>query len=165
MYSFTLPSTSALVGGWVVNATPRPLYPPGKTRYPLYRRLGGPQGRSGRVRKITPPTGIRSPDRPTCSELLYRLSYRGSPSNETKKSKIFYSHFPKKNKYINKLGSISIFWAPEQRHEPSTKLWTPKHLAPRYEILLPFAQFWGSPDRKKKSHGIYVHVSWRSGMT
>jgi hypothetical protein len=28
--------------------------PPGKTRYPLYRRLGGPQGRSGRVRKISP---------------------------------------------------------------------------------------------------------------
>ena len=33
-------------------------------RYPLYRRLGGPQGRSGRVRKISPPNGIRSPDRP-----------------------------------------------------------------------------------------------------
>jgi hypothetical protein len=29
--------------------------PPGKTRYPLYRRLGGFQGRSGRVRKILPP--------------------------------------------------------------------------------------------------------------
>jgi len=29
--------------------------PPGKTRYPLYRRLGGPQGRSERVRKISPP--------------------------------------------------------------------------------------------------------------
>jgi hypothetical protein len=27
---------------------------PGKTRYPLHRRLGGPQGRSGRVRKISP---------------------------------------------------------------------------------------------------------------
>jgi hypothetical protein len=26
--------------------------PPGKTRYPLYRRLGGPQGRSGRVRNL-----------------------------------------------------------------------------------------------------------------
>jgi len=25
---------------------------PRKTRYPLYRRLGGPQGRSGRVRKM-----------------------------------------------------------------------------------------------------------------
>ena len=28
--------------------------PPWKTRYPLYRRLGGPQGRSGQVRKISP---------------------------------------------------------------------------------------------------------------
>ena len=32
--------------------------PPGKTRYPLYRRLGGPQGRSGQVRKIWPPPGF-----------------------------------------------------------------------------------------------------------
>ena len=32
--------------------------PPGKTRYPLYRRLGGPQGRSGRVRKISHPPEI-----------------------------------------------------------------------------------------------------------
>ena len=29
--------------------------PPGKARYPLYMRLGGPQGRSGQVRKISPP--------------------------------------------------------------------------------------------------------------
>ena len=29
--------------------------PPGKTRYPLYRRLGWPQDRSGQVRKISPP--------------------------------------------------------------------------------------------------------------
>ena len=32
-----------------------PSLPPGKTRYPLYRRLDGPQGRSGQVRKISPP--------------------------------------------------------------------------------------------------------------
>ena len=32
--------------------------PPGKTRYPLYRRLGGPQARSGWVRKISPPPGF-----------------------------------------------------------------------------------------------------------
>jgi hypothetical protein len=50
---------------------------PEMTRYPLYRRLGGPQGRSGRLRKISPPTGIRSPDRPARSDSLYRLSYRG----------------------------------------------------------------------------------------
>jgi hypothetical protein len=34
---------------WVVNFTRRPLYPRGKSpRYPLDRRLGGPQSRSGR---------------------------------------------------------------------------------------------------------------------
>jgi hypothetical protein len=31
---------------------------PGKTRYPLYRRLGELQGRSGRVRKIPPAPGF-----------------------------------------------------------------------------------------------------------
>jgi hypothetical protein len=31
---------------------------PGKTWYPLYERLGGPQGRSGQVRKIVPPPGF-----------------------------------------------------------------------------------------------------------
>ena len=45
----------------MVSATSRLLYPPGKTRYSLYRRLGRPQVRYGRVRKISPPTGIRSP--------------------------------------------------------------------------------------------------------
>ena len=46
---------------------------PGKD--PLYRRLGEPQGRSGQVRKISPPTGIRSPDRPARIQKLYRLRY------------------------------------------------------------------------------------------
>ena len=32
--------------------------PPGKTRYPLYRRLGGPQGRSEQVQNILPPPGF-----------------------------------------------------------------------------------------------------------
>jgi hypothetical protein len=32
--------------------------PPGTTRYPLYRRLGRPQGQSGQVRKILPPPGL-----------------------------------------------------------------------------------------------------------
>ena len=31
---------------------------PGKTRYPLYRRLGGRQDRSERVRKTSPPPGF-----------------------------------------------------------------------------------------------------------
>jgi hypothetical protein len=32
--------------------------PPGKTRCPLYRRLGGPQSRSGQVWKISSPLGF-----------------------------------------------------------------------------------------------------------
>jgi hypothetical protein len=43
---------------------PRPLYPPGNTRHPLYRRLDGPQGLSGGVRKISLTTGSRSLHRP-----------------------------------------------------------------------------------------------------
>ena len=42
---------------WGVSVTSRSL-PPGKIRYPMYRRLGGPQGRSGQVRKISPPPGF-----------------------------------------------------------------------------------------------------------
>ena len=57
MYSSTLPSTSALDGGgW---STPRPgRFTPGKERYPPYGKLGGPQGRSEQVRKISPPPGF-----------------------------------------------------------------------------------------------------------
>ena len=55
LFSFT---TMALEGG--EGSAPRPgrSLPPGKTRYPLYRRLGGPQGQSGQVRKISPPPGF-----------------------------------------------------------------------------------------------------------
>ena len=45
--------------GWVVSSTLRPHFTPGKTRYPFYRRLGEPQGRSGRGKNLVP-TGIRS---------------------------------------------------------------------------------------------------------
>ena len=50
--------TTALEGGEGSASRPGHSLPPGKTRYPLYRRLGGPQGRSGQVRKISPPPGF-----------------------------------------------------------------------------------------------------------
>jgi hypothetical protein len=47
--------TAALEGGdWSATRPGRTLLP-GKTRYPLYRRLGGPQGRSGRAENLAPP--------------------------------------------------------------------------------------------------------------
>ena len=39
--------TAALEGGELSAAGPGRTLLPGKTQYPLYRRLGGPQGRSG----------------------------------------------------------------------------------------------------------------------
>jgi hypothetical protein len=71
----------------VVSFTPRPLYPQGKSPwYPLDRRLGGPQSRSGRggeEKNSQPPPGIEpyNPDRPARSPALYRLSCDGSLLN------------------------------------------------------------------------------------
>jgi hypothetical protein len=66
----------------VISFTLRLLYPRGKSpRYPLDRRLDGPQSRSGRggeKKNFQPPPGIEPPnlDRPFRSQSLYRLSYR-----------------------------------------------------------------------------------------
>ena len=46
--------------------------PPRKTRYSLHRRLGRPQGRSGRVRKISPPPGF---DPQTVQPVASRYTY------------------------------------------------------------------------------------------
>ena len=46
--------TAALEGGEWSAARPGRTLPPGKTRYPFYRRLGGPQGRSGRAENLVP---------------------------------------------------------------------------------------------------------------
>jgi hypothetical protein len=56
-YSSAFSLTSALDGVGDYRHVPAAL-PPAKTRYIFYRRLGGPQGRSGRLRKISPLTGI-----------------------------------------------------------------------------------------------------------
>ena len=51
--------TVALEGGEWSAARPGRTLPPAKTRYPFYRRLDGPQGRSGRAENLVP-TEIRS---------------------------------------------------------------------------------------------------------
>ena len=78
MYGSTLPSTSALDGGWVVNATLRPLY---LRERPVTSCIGcwvGPRAGLEGCGKSRPSPGIRSPCRPTRSESLYRLHYPGS---------------------------------------------------------------------------------------
>jgi hypothetical protein len=77
MYSSTLSLTSALDGVGGQRHAPAAL-PPGKTRYPLYRKLGGPQKPVWTCAENLAPTGVRSPDRPARSQSLYRLKYPGS---------------------------------------------------------------------------------------
>ena len=68
--------TAALEGDEWSAARPGRTLPPEKTRYPLYRRLGGPQCRSGPVRKISPPPGFDLRTVQSVAQSLYRLSYR-----------------------------------------------------------------------------------------
>jgi hypothetical protein len=62
---------------WVVNAKPRPLYSRERDPVLLAKGAGWASGSIWTGTENLAPTGIRSPDRPTCSESLYRLSYPG----------------------------------------------------------------------------------------
>jgi hypothetical protein len=44
--------------GWVENPPPNRFDPGKEKRYPLYRKLGGPQGRCRQVQKISPLVGL-----------------------------------------------------------------------------------------------------------
>ena len=61
--------------GWGVSITPRPLFTPRKSRYPLYKGLIGPQVRSEQVRKISLPPGFDPRTVQSCGQSLYRLRY------------------------------------------------------------------------------------------
>ena len=63
--------------------------PPGKARYPLYKRLGGPQDRYGRVQKISPPPGFGEQIIPLFLNnfLKFSLPKYVSLTQETKKKK------------------------------------------------------------------------------
>jgi hypothetical protein len=60
---------------WVVSFTPRPRYPQGNSPwYPFYRRLCGPQSRSGRggeEKNSQPLPGLQSPGHPARNPALY----------------------------------------------------------------------------------------------
>ena len=73
--------TAAIEGGEGSAARPGRTLPPGKIRYPFYRRLVGPQGCSGRGGKSRPHRDS-IPDRPASSQSLYWLSYPAHNKNK-----------------------------------------------------------------------------------
>ena len=107
--------------GWVFNATPRPLYP---WKRPGTHCIGGWVGpKAGLdVSENLDPTGIRTPDLPTCSESLYWLRY---PSH--------YLHIQTNNIVAN---------LDPHDEKPSEKTWPHPHIYRLLStpVLLPKAQ-------------------------
>jgi len=66
-----LEQTTALEEGEGSASRPGRTFSPRKSRYSLYRRLGGPQGRYGQVRKISPSPGF---DPPTIQPIASRYT-------------------------------------------------------------------------------------------
>jgi len=64
--------------GWVVNATPWPLYPWERPGTHCIQEAGWASEPFWTGVEILLPTGIQSMDRPARSGLLYRLRYPGS---------------------------------------------------------------------------------------
>jgi len=81
MYCSTLSLTSALDGVGGQRHAPAAL-PPGKTRYPLYRRLGGPHGQSGRCGKSRLPPRF-DPRTVQPVETRYTLTEKHTYSEDT----------------------------------------------------------------------------------
>ena len=74
--------TTALEGGEGPASRPGRSLPLGKTRYPLYRRLCAPQGRSGQVREISPTPGF---DLRTIQPVASRYTDRAIRPTKTKR--------------------------------------------------------------------------------
>jgi hypothetical protein len=62
---------------WGVSFTPRALFIPGKDTVLILQEAGWAPGQVWTSAENLASTGIRSPDRPACSQSLYRLSYPG----------------------------------------------------------------------------------------
>jgi len=60
--------------GWVVNATPQPLYPRAGDPVPILYEAGWVAGPVWTGAENLVPNETRSPDRPVRSESVYRLS-------------------------------------------------------------------------------------------
>ena len=92
-------------GEWSASRPGRTL-PPGNTRYPLYRRLDGPQGRSGRAEHLAPP-GF---DPRTVQPLVSRYAD--------------WATRPTINKYIQEIVSRAKIWSVPMIWENWYSVWT-----------------------------------------
>ena len=153
--SSTLSLTSALDGsGWLA---PRPgSSTPGKDiRYLLYRRLGGPQGRSGRVRKISLPhqdsiPGPSSPQRVAIPTWCTNTSC--PPSSGVMKPQPFatLNHLQRPLRFPSLVSGTATVgpWAPKNTHNFKQK---PLHSAKLVAVIM---------DLREAGRGAWTGSIW-----
>jgi hypothetical protein len=112
----------------VFSTTPRPPSTPGKNPVPIVQEAAWAPGSVWTDAKNHAPIGIRSPDRPACSQSLYRLSY---PAHAycIYRTKIFLKELRKICEYQNLIKPRTVGGrdAPTDRRTDTTKLiqWRP----------------------------------------
>jgi hypothetical protein len=87
--------------GWVVNATPRPLYPWEIFRVSILLEAGWVPEPIWNGAENLVPTGISFLDPPTPNDSLYRLSYPGTKNHEKHIEKNVYSIGSKLSNFVN----------------------------------------------------------------
>jgi hypothetical protein len=111
-YSFTLSPTSALDGsGWSAPRFGR--FTPGKESRYSYRRLGRPQGPSGRIRKISPLLGS---DSRTVQPVARRHTDYAIPAHRPNKTKNYFA-------FNNWLGATTLVTCPGRPKAPLHHRW------------------------------------------
>ena len=129
--------------------------PPGKIRYPLYRRLGGPQGRSGLVRKISTAPGFDprtvNPVASRCTD--WATGARILPLFQLQSADRATQHPPVKNKsYVTQFSQkwqiLSPYWGlTVARTAVASKYWNCVH----FLFLLSYGWFDGSFETKTRN--------------
>ena len=102
MYSCNLYLTLTLDGVGVQRHASAVL-PPRKSRYSLYSRLVGPQGRSGRVRKISPTPGFDP-------QTVQRVATSCCTDNAMAAHKVIRSNFKIFPEFADKIYKNSLVW-------------------------------------------------------
>ena len=97
--------------GWGVSVTPRPLFTPGKDPVRIVQEAGWAPGPVWTGAENLAPTGVWSPDRPTRSQSLYRLSYPAHNVTKAMSQNFYFSldcilFWP--TRYVTKLDNLCV---------------------------------------------------------
>ena len=95
---------------WGVSVTPRPLFTLGKDLVPIVQEAGWGPGPVWTGAENLAPTGIRSPDYPACSQLLYRLHYPAHWIKVVLDKFVWWENYEFQNKWCKTEWKVNFWW-------------------------------------------------------